>query len=169
MLSSLHQFQQAQYQCGALSDNVVGFTAELHKAVQTLGLLPPTGDEMLHLRGEDERRSVPAMENKRASRFILWRMPFPLPGLPFEASKLLRVAHDFAKVDVKHVSAVLQHDVVIVTVTDAQDEGGHTPASTGVDEVHHGLQTEGLFYMCGKSQNTKVGLVKDALAEITLS
>lgn len=67
--------------------------------------------------------------------------------LPFEASKLLRVAHDLAKVDVKHVSAVLQHDVVIVTVTDAQDEGGHTPACAGVDEVHHSLQIEALFYV----------------------
>lgn len=65
--------------------------------------------------------------------------------MPFEAPKLLRVAHDLAKVDVKHVPAVLQHDVVVVTVTDAQDEGGHTPACTGVDEVHHSLQTEALF------------------------
>lgn len=28
-----HQFQQAEYQRGALSDDVVGLTAELHKAV----------------------------------------------------------------------------------------------------------------------------------------
>lgn len=66
--------------------------------------------------------------------------------LPFEAPELLSVAHDFAKVDVEHVSAVLQHDVVIVPVTDAQDEGGHAPACTGVDEVHHSLQTEALVY-----------------------
>lgn len=65
--------------------------------------------------------------------------------MPFKASELLRVAHDLAKVDVKHVPTVLQHDVVVVTVTDAQDEGGHTPACTGVDEVHHSLQTEALF------------------------
>lgn len=65
--------------------------------------------------------------------------------MPFKASKLLSVAHDLAKVDVKHVPTVLQHDVVVVTVTDAQDEGGHTPACTGVDEVHHSLQTEALF------------------------
>lgn len=65
--------------------------------------------------------------------------------MPFEASELLRVAHDLAKVDVKHVAAVPQHDVVVVAVADAQDEGGHAPASTGVDEVHHGLQTEALI------------------------
>lgn len=75
--------------------------------------------------------------------------------LPFEASKLLRVAHDLAKVDVKHVPAVLQHDVVIVTVTDAQDEGGHTPACAGVDEVHHSLQTEALFYTSAKKPESK--------------
>lgn len=70
---------------------------------------------------------------------------FPSTIVPFKASELLRVAHDLAKVDVKHVPTVLQHDVVVVTVTDAQDEGGHTPACTGVDEVHHSLQTETLF------------------------
>lgn len=96
-------------------------------------------------------------------------MPYSFTILPFKASKLLRVAQDLAKVDVKHVSAVLQHDVVIVTVTDAQDEGGHTPACTGVDEVHHSLQTEALFYTCGKSQSIKVRLVKALVPEITLS
>lgn len=72
-------------------------------------------------------------------------LTFASAGVPFKASKLLRVAHDLAKVDVKHVPAVLQHDVVVVTVTDAQDEGGHAPACAGVDEVHHGLRTEALF------------------------
>lgn len=60
--------------------------------------------------------------------------------LPFKVSELLCVAHDLAKVDVKHVPSVLQHDVVIVAVTDPQDEGGHTPPCTRVDEVHHSLR-----------------------------
>ena len=47
--------------------------------------------------------------------------------LPFKASKLLCIAHNFAKVNVEHVSTVFQHDVVIVAVTDPQDECGHTP------------------------------------------
>lgn len=89
--------------------------------------------------------------------------------LPFKAAKLLRVAHYLSKVDVKHVSAVLQHDVVVVAVTDAQDEGGHTPACTGVDEVHHSLQTEALVDTCGKSRKLRVRLVNDLLVEITLS
>lgn len=42
----------------------------------------------------------------------------------------------------KHVAAVLQHDVVIVPVADTQHEGGHAPASARVDEVHDGLQIE---------------------------
>lgn len=55
--------------------------------------------------------------------------------LPFNVRKLLCVAHYLSKVDVKHVSTVSQHDVVIVAVTDPQDEGGHTPPCTRVDEV----------------------------------
>lgn len=89
----------------------------------------------LSLRGETKSFIPPLRQGRR----------FPSTFLPFKASKLLRVAHDLAKVDVKHVPAVLQHDVVVVTVTDAQDEGGHAPACTGVDEVHHSLQTEALF------------------------
>lgn len=62
------------------------------------------------------------------------------PDSPLKGPELLRVAHDLAKVDVKHVSAVLQHDVVVVAVTDPQHECGHTPASTRVDEVHNSLE-----------------------------
>lgn len=49
-----YQLQQAEYQCRALSDDVVSFTAELHKAMQALRLLPPACDEVLHLRCKDE-------------------------------------------------------------------------------------------------------------------
>lgn len=49
-----YQLQQAEYQCRAPSDYIVSFTAELHKAMQTLWLLPPTCDEVLHLRCKDE-------------------------------------------------------------------------------------------------------------------
>lgn len=60
--------------------------------------------------------------------------------LPFKAPKLLCIAHNLSKVDVKHVSTVFQHDVVIVAVTDPQDERGHAPPCTRVEEVHHGLR-----------------------------
>lgn len=54
---------------------------------------------------------------------------------PFEAAKHLGVAQELAKVDVEHVSSGAQHDVVIVSVADAQHVGGHAAARTRVDEV----------------------------------
>lgn len=59
---------------------------------------------------------------------------------PFDAAKLLCVAHDLAEIDVEHVAAVLDHDVVVVTVTDAQNKRGDAPAGTRVKEVHHSLK-----------------------------
>ena len=53
-LKKSYQLQQAEYQCRAPSDYVVSFTAELHKAMQALRLLPSTCDEVLHLGREDE-------------------------------------------------------------------------------------------------------------------
>lgn len=50
------------------------------------------------------------------------------------------MSQEAAKINVKHVASRLQHDVVIVSVTDAQDVRGHTAASTGIDEVLHGLE-----------------------------
>lgn len=62
-------------------------------------------------------------------------------NLPFYGGKLLGVAHDLAKVDVEHVAAVFDHDVVVMTITDAQHKRGDTPASARVQEVHDGLRT----------------------------
>lgn len=59
---------------------------------------------------------------------------------PLKGPELLRVAHDFAEVYMKHVSTVFQHDVVVVAVTDPQHKCGHTPAGTRVDEVHNSLE-----------------------------
>ena len=63
--------------------------------------------------------------------------------LPFKGSKLLGIPHNLAEVNVEHVSAGFQHDVVVVTVTDPQDERGHAPAGARVDEVHHSLRWHG--------------------------
>lgn len=114
--------------------------------MQTLRLLAPACDEVLHLRCENKGWSVPVVvsekvialshsERHRSSTHFLL-------SLPFKACKHLRVAHDFAKVDVEHVSCWFQHDVVVVAVTDPQDEGGYTPPCTRVDEVHHSLHTQ---------------------------
>lgn len=58
---------------------------------------------------------------------------------PLDVSKHLRVSQELSKVDVEHVTAGLQHDVVIVAVADSQDVGGHAAAGTRVDEVLHSL------------------------------
>ena len=72
-------------------------------------------------------------------------------NLPFDGGKLLGVPHDLAKVDVEHVASVFEHDVVVVAITDAQHERGHTPAGTGVQEVHDSLRKRSLhchwFYL----------------------
>lgn len=39
----------------------------------------------------------------------------------------------------KYVAWLCQHDIVVVPVTDSQDEGHHTPASTGIEKVLQGL------------------------------
>lgn len=59
--------------------------------------------------------------------------------LPSDVAKHLCVAQDLAKINVEHVSRFPNHDVVVVTVTDPQDEGGHAVAGTGEGEVLHSL------------------------------
>lgn len=129
-----YQLQQAQYQSRTLSDYVISFTAELHEAVQTLRLLPPACDEVLHLRCENKGWSVPVVASEKVITLSLSERHRSsthfLLNSPFKACKHLCVAHDFAKVNMEHVSSLFQHDVVVVAVTDPQDEGGHTPPCT---------------------------------------
>ena len=61
--------------------------------------------------------------------------------LPFDVSKHLCVSQELPEVDVEHVTAGLQHDVVVVAVTNSQDVGRHAAAGTRVDEVLHRLNT----------------------------
>lgn len=49
------------------------------------------------------------------------------------------MTQEFSKVNMKHVARLGQHDIVIVSVTDSQDERYHTPASTGIEKVPQGL------------------------------
>lgn len=70
---------------------------------------------------------------------------------PFDVSEHLCVSKELPEVDVKHVAAGLQHDVVVVAVTDSQDVGRHTAAGTRVDEVFHGLDTNNRLDRSGTS------------------
>lgn len=60
-----YQLQHAEYQCRAPSDDVISSTAELHKVLKPLRSLPTTCDEVLHLRCEDERGSVPGIKQQK--------------------------------------------------------------------------------------------------------
>ena len=60
--------------------------------------------------------------------------------VPFDITKHLRISQKFVEVNVKHVTWLLQHDVVIVSVTNSQHVGSHTVASTRSGEVVHSLE-----------------------------
>lgn len=49
------------------------------------------------------------------------------------------MAQELAEVNVEHVSAGPEHDVVIVAIADPQDVCGHAAACTRVDEVLYRL------------------------------
>lgn len=65
---------------------------------------------------------------------------------PFDVSEHLCVSQELPEVDVEHVTAGLQHDVVVVAVADSQDVGRHAAAGTRVDEVLHRLDTDDSLY-----------------------
>ncbi len=63
-----------------------------------------------------------------------------LTYVPLNIAKHLSIAKDFSKVYVEHVARPLDHDVVIMPVTDAQYVCCHTVASTRVRKILHCLQ-----------------------------
>lgn len=69
------------------------------------------------------------------------------PLSPFDVPEHLCVSQELPKVNVEHVPAVLQHDVVIVAVADSKDVGGNAATGAGVDEVFHRLRMPHTFLM----------------------
>lgn len=57
--------------------------------------------------------------------------------LPLEVAKHLSVAQEFAKIDVEEMTRGLEHNVVVVPITNAQDIGGHAVAGAGQREISH--------------------------------
>lgn len=51
--------------------------------------------------------------------------------LPFEISKHLRVAQEFTKIYVKQMTRSLQHNIVIMTITDAEYVSRNAVAGAG--------------------------------------
>jgi len=58
---------------------------------------------------------------------------------PFDVAKHLSISEEFGKVDVKNVARMFDHDVVIVSITDAEDICSHAVASTACCEVIYSL------------------------------
>jgi len=62
-------------------------------------------------------------------------------GIPFDAAKHLRVSEELGKVDVKNVSGMFDHNVVVVTVTDSKHVRSHAVTGATGCEIMHRLQT----------------------------
>lgn len=54
---------------------------------------------------------------------------------PLNISKHLSISEDFSKVDVKHVTRFLHHDVVVMAIANAQDIGSNAVAGTRTSEI----------------------------------
>ena len=80
--------------------------------METLGHRLTSVDDEHHVWGEHERNAISA-----------------------EPGKLLSVSKELAKVDVEEVAGGLDHDVVVVTISDAHDVGDDAVASTRSREV----------------------------------
>ena len=59
--------------------------------------------------------------------------------IPFDVAKHLGVTEELGEVDVEDVTGMFDHDVVIMTVTDAKNVRCHTVASTACREVVYRL------------------------------
>lgn len=75
--------------------------------------------------------------------------------VPFDVTKHLRISQKFIEVNVKHVTWLLQHDVVVVSVTNSQHVGSHTVASTRSGEVVHSLEKKYIFISSGMLYHDK--------------
>jgi len=60
---------------------------------------------------------------------------------PFDVSKHLRVSEELGKVDVEDVTGMLDHNVVVMTITDAEHVSSHAVARTAHHEVVQCLHT----------------------------
>jgi len=60
---------------------------------------------------------------------------------PFDVSEHLSVSEELGEVDVEDVAGVLDHDVVVMTITDAEDVRRDAVASAACREVVHRLNT----------------------------
>lgn len=136
-----------------LPDQVVCLAAQVHKLMEATGRFVSPVDDVRHVRGENKGGAVSAQVTHHGHRQMLaptWKHSCGA-GVwllsPFDVPKHLCVSQELPKVNVEHVPAVLQHDVVIVAVTDSKDVGGNTATSTGVDEVFHCLKTPHMFLM----------------------
>ena len=109
--------KQIHKEVGVFPQYVKRCTAIVDELLEAMALLVATIDDVSHVRRQHKRRSV-----------------------AFKVSEHLRVAKKFAEVNMKQVPALCDHDVVIVTIANAEKVGGDTVAGTRRCEVADGLQ-----------------------------
>lgn len=97
---------------------------------------PPGHEEEEFTHHQNTKKRSPT--TRRSTGSFPQRSQGPLS--PLDVAEHLGVAQEPAEIDVEHVARGLEHDVVVVPVTDAQHVGGHAAAGAGVDEVFHGLR-----------------------------
>ena len=60
-------------------------------------------------------------------------------SVPLDIAKHLCVTKELSEVYMEEVTARLEHDVVVVTITDSEQVGDHAVAGAGPSEVVHSL------------------------------
>lgn len=136
-----HQPQQVEEEVCVFPDQIVRLTAQVHKVMEATGGFVSSINDICHVRGEDKGGAVSAkvsntvrQGNKNTQVTVAMHLHLHLTDnmlvSPLNVPKHLCVSQELSKVDVEHVTTGLQHDVVVVAVTDPQDVRGHTAAST---------------------------------------
>ena len=70
-------------------------TAQIDKVLELVGRFVAPVDNIGHIRGQHKRRSI-----------------------PFKIAKHLRIAKEFAKINVEKMASRFDHNIVIMTITD---------------------------------------------------
>ena len=111
-----YKLKQIHKEVGVFPQDVKRCTAVVDELLEAMTLLVATIDDVSHVRRQHKWRSV-----------------------AFKVPEHLRVAKKFAEVNMKQVSALCDHYVVIVTIANAEKVGGDTVAGARRCEVADSL------------------------------
>lgn len=102
-----YQSKQVQQKLTISSDDVEGSAAEIHKSLEFVWGLLSSIYNICHVRCQHKSCAI-----------------------SFKAAKLLCIPKEFAKINMKEVTWSLQHNVVIVAITDSKYVSSNTICST---------------------------------------